>query len=136
MKNYKYIIVILVMVFIITGCSIKDTKEKIKGKVKNIVEKVSLMEFDKYKDLSLDKVKSIKKTKLTVAGSETREITDKEEIKSIYNQLKNLKVGQEVTNSCEDNTTIYVFNMDDGSDINVEIECDWLVMGNKRYEIK
>ena len=37
--------------------------------------------------------------------------------------------------TCDDNTKIYVFNMDNGSSISVEIECDWVVLGNKRYEI-
>ena len=132
MKKGLIILIIFMMFTVVVGCSKKEVKETIKNKV----DGTSLMEFDKYKDIELDKVKSITYSKLTVAGRDDEEITEKDRISRIYNQLKNIKVGKEITNACEDNTKIYVFNMDDDKKISVELECEWLVLGNKRYEIR
>ena len=127
--------ILLVSLFIITGCSIKEIKEDLK-KVKNKIENVSLMEFDEYKNIDVNKVTSIQYVRLTEAGREEETITDKEEIKGIYNSLKSKKIVEETTKTCDDNTIIYNFNMNDGKTVKVELECDWLVHGNKRYEFK
>lgn len=130
----KKTIIVLTLLLVITGCSVfsKKTVEKIEKKV---VEYVSLMNFDNFKDIVLDKIESIDYTRLTEAGQDIKKIIDKEEIKSIYNELKKKQVGKEVKTSCDDNTTIYTFNMG-SKKTSIEIECDWIVVGNKRYEIK
>ena len=38
--------------------------------------------------------------------------------------------------ACEDNTTVYVLYQKDGSKVSIEFECNWLVIGRKRYLIK
>ena len=53
----------------------------------------------------------------------------------MYNSVKNIRVGKETNRACEDNTTVYIFNMKDNTQFKVEIECDWVVIGNKRYNI-
>ena len=92
--------------------------------------------MDDYKDIVLDKIKSINYIRYTEGGREDNEIIDKDEITTIYNYLKNIKVGEETNRACEDNTTIYELHLNDDRDIKIEIECDWLVIGNKRYLIK
>ncbi len=131
----KIIILVITSLLFITGCSIFQN-EKIKKVEEKIKEYSSLMNLDNFKDIVLDKIESIDYTRLTVAGSDTQKIVDKDEIKKIYNSLKDKKVGKEVSTACEDNTTIYTFHMNDGKNTRVEIECDWLVIGNKRYELK
>lgn len=136
MKKKIFLCICLVSIIFITGCSIFKDAKKVKGKVEDVIEKIPLMQFSDFKNIVIDKIKSIDLIKYTEAGRSEENITDKEEIKKIYNSLKSKKVGNEVTTACEDNTTIYTFNMSDNKKINVEIECDWLVIGNKRYEIK
>ena len=123
---------LLVMLITLTGCS----KKEIKDDIKNVIENVSLLEFDKYKDIKLDDIDYIDYSRYTEAGRDDEKITDQDEIKSIYNSLKSLKLVKETTRACDDNTKVYSFHMKDGKTIEVEIECDWLVHGNKRYEIK
>ena len=132
----KGIIVGLILLFFITGCSLKDSVKKVKDKVESVVENVPLMEFSEFKNIVLDKIESIDYTRLTEAGSDIKTITDKDEIKKIYNSLRNMKVGKETNQACEDNTKIYSFNMNDGKKFKIELECEWLVIGNKRYEVR
>ena len=132
MNKRIVIVIILMMIIMITGCSKEELKEKIEKKTDGI----SLMEFDQFKDIKLDNIKSITYYRYTVAGRDEEEIKELDRINRIYNQLTNVKVGKEVTTSCEDNTKVYVFNMDDDKKISVELECEWLVVGNKRYAIK
>lgn len=133
----RIIIYFILLLFVTTGCSIlKDKKEQVEGTIKTIEEGISLMEYGDFKNIILDKIKSVTLIKYTVAGRDDEEITDKDRIQIIYNNLKKLRVGQETNRACEDNTEIYVFSMSDGKKISLEIECEWLVVGNKRYEIK
>ncbi len=132
----KGIVIGLILFIFITGCSIKSSVKKAMDKVESVVENIPLMEFGDFKNITLDKIESIDYTRLTVAGSDTQTIIDKEEIKSIYNSLRNMKVGKETNQACEDNTKIYSFNMNDDKKIKIELECEWLVIGNKRYEVR
>jgi len=134
MKKTFVLVIAIVSLFAITGCSLIN-KEKVKKVEEKVKEKISLMSFNEFKDIAIDKIKSIDYTRFTIAGSDTKKITDKNEIKEIYNNLKKKRVGKEVSTACEDNTTIYTFNMDNKK-TTIEIECDWLVIGNKRYELK
>lgn len=139
MKKKVFIIIIIVVtcfICVIGGLGIYkyftiDGAPLIKNK-----NAVSLMSFDKFKDIDIDTIESVTIVKYTEAGNDEEIITDKKEIKSLYDRLSNIKVGKEVNMSCEDNTTIYNFNRKDGKDIPIEIECDWLVINEKRYLIK
>ena len=117
------LIFILLILFIIMGCAKKEDSN-------------SLMKLDDYKNINPDEIGYIDYIRLTEAGVDDKEITDSDEIQSIYNQLSKMVVGNETEASCDDNTTIYVFNMKNGDTFQVEIECNWLVLDNKRYEIK
>jgi hypothetical protein len=133
----RIILVIILLILVTTGCDkLKNAAKKVEGQVEQVVKKVPLMEMDNFKDIVIDKIKSINIIRYTEGGADDKEIIDKEEIKSIYNSLSKIKVGKETDRACEDNTKVYVFNMIDGKKIKVEIECDWLVIGNKRYEIE
>ena len=132
MKN-KVIVFLILLLIVITGC------DKLKGKDNNIngkEENISLMEFDKFKDIVIDKVIQIDYTRFTEGGRDDKIITNQEEIQSIYNNLKKLTVVKETTMACEDNTKLYTFHMNDGNKEEVELECNWVVLGNRRYEVR
>ena len=97
-------------------------------------ENVLLIELDEYKNLDLEKVNQIIQRRYTEGGMDEKTITSKTEIENIYNAVTSIKVGEETGRACEDNTTVYIFDQDDEK-IKVEIECDWLVIGKKRYTI-
>ena len=129
----KKIIVLLLSVVIITGCNLK---EKIEKDITNTPSSnVPILEFDKYKGFSIDNVKSLNVIKYTVAGISEETVSEMDEIQSIFNYISRFSVGNETAMACEDNTTIYEFIMKDDSKVSFEIECDWLVVGNKRYEL-
>lgn len=135
----KVLIIMLMTMIMVTGCSIEGLKgsvKKVEEKVEKTIEKIPLMEFGDYKDIVINNIDSIDYIRLTEGGSNSENITNIDKIREIYNNLKNKNVGQETNRACDDNTTIYSFNMKNGKKIKIEIECDWLVIGNKRYEIK
>ena len=136
MKKRIIVSLLLITLLFTSGCSMINKAKSGKKMVEDVIEKIPLMKYGVFKDIVLDKVKSIDYTRLTEAGRNDETITDKEKIKSIYNSLKNKAIGKEVSSACDDNTTIYSFNMTNGKKVNVEIECDWLVVGNKRFELK
>lgn len=136
--KYKIIVVLLmVSLLFITGCSlVSDNVKKVEQKIGDLEKNIPLMEYSEFKNVLIDKIMSIDYIRLTETGRTSELITDKDKINSIYNSLKEKNVGKEVTNGCDDNTTIYTFNLSDNKKVNVEIECEWLVINNKRYEIK
>ena len=129
----KKIIALLLSVVIITGCNLKEKIEK--DITNNPSSNVPILEFDKYKGFSIDNVKSLNVIKYTVAGISEETVSEMDEIQSIFNYISRFSVGNETAMACEDNTTIYEFIMKDDSKVSFEIECDWLVVGNKRYEL-
>ena len=38
--------------------------------------------------------------------------------------------------ACEDNTTVYLITLKDGKKKTITIECDWIIIGDKRYLIE
>ena len=134
--NKKIIVLLLLFTFTLVGCD--KIKEKIKQTIDDppIKESIPLFEFDKYKDFILDNVESLSITKYTEGGASEEKVTEQTEIQSTYNMLSKINIGNETTRACEDNTTVYKFTMKDGTTTTFEIECDWLVVGNKRYEIE
>ena len=45
-----------------------------------------------------------------------------------------MKIGKETDQVCEDNSTVYNF-IEEEKAIHFEIECDWIIINNKRYLI-
>ena len=129
----KKVLILGLAVLLITGC---NEKEKNHEQVDDIpVDYVSILEREEYKNISLDNINSISVIKYTVGGDVRNEITDQSEISKIYNGLKISKVGDQTERACEDNTTIYKFNLKDGTSASIEIECDWFVIDGKHYNI-
>lgn len=135
----KIFLSIIVLVLFIISIFVVIHEEKIKRieEPKVIIEKTtSLMKFGKYKNIKIDNIDYIEKTRYTEAGSDSRIIKSIGEIQSTYNYLSTRVVGSKTEMSCEDNTTIYRFHMKDDTNISIEIECGVLVMGKNRYILK
>jgi len=126
----KRIIIIIVAILVLCvllffGIKVKPVKED--GKL--------LFDFLNQEEFDIEDIESVKYIRYTEGGDNTITYTDSDNIKSMYNSVKNIRVGKETNRACEDNTTVYIFNMKDNTQFKVEIECDWVVMGNKRYNI-
>ena len=134
--NKKIIVLLLIFTFMLVGCD--KIKEKIKQTVDDppIKESIPLFEFDKYKDFIIDNVTSLSIIRYTEGGADEEKITAQDKIQNTYYMLSKINIANETTKACEDNTTVYRFTMKDGTTTVIEIECDWLVVGNKRYEIE
>ena len=95
-----------------------------------------LFDLDEYKDISLDNIISIEKVRYTEGGDDSNIYTAPDDIYSIYNSLKETKLGRKTNLACEDNTTVYIINMNDNTKKTITFECEVLVVGNTRYLIK
>ena len=92
-------------------------------------------ELEEYKKLDLEKIDSIEVIKYTEGGDNHEEMTEVEDIKKYYELIGSTKLCRETPESCEDNTTVYVFKM--GKDkVSFEFECGNFVYNGKRYIIK
>ena len=120
MKKFIYILITLLSLFFIIGCK-KD--------------EIYLISKDEYKDLIKENIKSVSKISLTESGREEINYNEKEEIYQIYNYISNIKITTETKMAFDDNTNIYIFNMNNNKKITIEIECDWVLINNKRYLI-
>jgi len=139
MKN-KYIIIILIIITIISITidfvlfkGFNNNSDEKKNEQQNIPE--YLLDFKDYKNITLKDILSIKEKRYTVAGLLEEEYSDAETIESIYNMLKIVKIGNETKMGCDDNTTIYIINMNNNENYKVEFECNVLIYNNERYEI-
>lgn len=94
-----------------------------------------LKNYKDYKDITVSNITNITVNRYTEGGLDSNIITDKEKVMSLYKKITNIKLGEETDMACEDNTTIYVINFKDGSSKTVTIECDWVIIGEKRYMI-
>lgn len=134
-KNMLFIIgmavpiIIMIIVLSYFNNLSKPTEE---DKPKNTV---LLFEMPQYKDKKIDNITKIEINKYTEGGLITNTVEDKDEIDRIMYSLLNMKLGEETQAACEDNTTIYVITTPDET-IKVEIECDWVIIGSKRYLIE
>ena len=122
----KIIILIITIILICIGFIIIQNNNSTKYKY--------LKDFSFYKKINIDQVTELEIVKYNVGGDNPTLITDKEEIIKKYNSLGNIKVGKETNLACEDNTTVYYF-VDDKRETKIEIECDWIIINNKRYLI-
>ena len=127
-KNKKIIIIVaivLVLCLIIVCLKLKPANEK----------GTPLFEFLNQDELNIDDIESVDYIRYTEGGDNTITYTEPDNIISLYNSVKSIMVGKETNRACEDNTTVYSFKLKDDKKFTVEIECSWLVIGNKRYEI-
>ena len=137
-KMRNKLLIIIAILFIMIGCS----KEKnIPSPVPtttstSLHDTISLMNFGVYKNFSINNVKFLNISKYTEAGIDDKKISDINEIKSIYETLSKYKIGEITESSCDDNTTIYSFTMNDGSTVVFEFECNWIVIDNVRYMVE
>ena len=140
MKNKKFIYIIigaivilaLIITLILLNGNKKEEENTEKGDDKKII---NILELKEYENFKLDNVKQVSIRKYTMGGMDEQIITSQSEITKLYNLVTSIKLGDETERACEDNTTIYIFETDSES-IKVEIECDWLVVGKKRYTIE
>ena len=133
--NKKIILCLLVLLitFTFVGCK---KEEEVPPESPPTVKTRLLSELDEYKDLKVEDIVSLDIIKYTEGGDQRETVTDQEEINNVFNTLSNTKIGEETQRTCEDNTTVYIFNLVDDSTVSVEIECSWVVIGNERYLLK
>ena len=123
------VLLLIVLVIIIIVVVINFKKEKL------ITESTPLFEMKEYQNITADKIEQINIIRYTEGGSDSTLEEDKKEIERTYHYLSQLRVGKETDMACEDNTTIYILQLQEEETVSIEIECDWIVMNNKRYTI-
>ena len=131
MKLIKILVLcILVMVsfLFVYKFFINDSKSDIKD--------VYLFDMEQFKNLEKNSIESITVIKYTEGGDNSKEINNSNEIVSLYDNFSKIKLVKETNMTCTDNITVYKFNMKDKTSINLEFECDWIVLGKDRYLIK
>lgn len=129
----KKIFVIAILGLLLVGCNSKNEENTTKKDTPK--ENVSILEYGDYKNITLDNVEKVTKVRYTVGGAEDEVITDSDEIKNIFNSISKLKIGEQTDMACEDNTTIYRFEMKNKEKYSIEIECDWFVIDGKHYNV-
>ena len=133
------ILVTLILLCIALSCLFRKSGNNTSGDPNDepqVEEGKTLMELDHFNSVKVDNISSVLITRYTEGGDDYEEITDESEIAGIYNRLNSRKVGEKTEQACEDNTTVYIFNLVDDSTVSVEIECSWVVIGNERYLLK
>ena len=95
-----------------------------------------LMENVQYKRVNPSTITSLTIVRYREDGVSEKTIKDHFKIAKFYDYLKRIKLLDVSGMSCTDNTTIYVFNLFDGTKAAVEIECDWIVLNGKSYNFK
>ena len=126
----------ITIIFIIGGNNKNDNTDK-NNNTEDKPEIKVITDFDEYKGLDT-RTDIIKVTirRFTVAGGHDEVYENYEDIQRLQSKISTIKLGKETQMACEDNTTVYIFETNTGSKINVEIECDWLIIGKKRYLIE
>ena len=138
MKKKIEIIIIILLVILIVFIGYKlatknmesdiDDEPKIDNRIYGY-----LFDLDYYKGFDIKNVSSLTINRITEGGIEPEEVNDINEIVGYYNFLSKIKITSECDMACEDNSIIYRFFMNDGNEYVVEKECDWFIVGTKRY---
>ena len=136
-KKIEIIIIILLVILIVfIGYKLvtKDMESDIddEPKIDNRIYGY-LFDLDYYKGFDIKNVSSLTINRITEGGIEPEEVNDINEIVGYYNSLSKIKITSECDMACEDNSIIYRFFMNDGNEYVVEKECDWFIVGTKRY---
>lgn len=124
----KKIITFIILLFIVFFVIFKVTKPGTKI--------TYLIDTENYKDIVVNNIKEISIGRYTEGGLTTESITDKDDIRDLYNKLGDIKIGKETNMACEDNTTVYNIILKDSKSKSIVIECDWILIGDKRYMIE
>lgn len=125
----KKVIIILIVLVIIFFIVFNLTSSPLKVKTK------FLKDNNEYKNVKISDIKDIHVNNYTESGLDSNIVTNKKEIKELYEKLINIKYGNETKKACEDNSVIYIINLKNGKYKTVTIECDWIIIGEKRFEI-
>ena len=125
-----FLISVLTSILNFSGLSVKAD---IIAPTPNIVPAHYLMDYPEYRKIKPDNIKSLKILRYTEAGITERNIEEKAEILELYNYLKKIRLLRETKYGCTDNTTIFAFELNNGSKAYIEIECEWIVMKDKHY---
>ncbi len=123
----KKIIITLILLLIVFFVMYYITKPESKTTL--------LKNYKDYKDIIISDITRITVNKYSEGGLDSNIVTKNKEISSLYKKISNIKLGKETTKSCDDNSTTYVLNFKDGSTKTITIECDWVIIGEKRYNI-
>lgn len=124
----KKIITFIILLFIVFFVIFKVTKPGTKI--------TYLIDTENYKDIVVNNIKEISIGRYTEGGLTTEYVKDKDEIRALYNKLSDIKIGKETNMACEDNTTVYNITLKDSKTKSIVIECDWILIGDKRYMIE
>lgn len=101
----------------------------------NNIKATYIKDNKEYKDIKLSDVQSIRINTYTEGGFNSKIVSNNAELKNLYNDIFNIKYGEETDMACEDNSTTYVIYLKDGSSKSINIECDWIIIDKKRYMI-
>ena len=116
----------------------KHFKETI-NKILDIFDKANdkiffkLLDHDNYKNFNIDNITKVIDDFYGEGGVDTKEYTNKKDIENLYQRFNQYELGIETKMSCEDNTHIYKFIMNNGKEYIIEEECNMIVLNNKRY---
>ena len=131
------IVIFAILLFVIfVAFSFKFVHDGNNPKATSKVRNTYLMDYGDYKRINTSNIKKITVVRYAEAGEHSKTISDSEEIARTYSYLKHVKLGKETKKACDDNTTVYSFELNDGFKITIVIECDWVVIKDKRYIIK
>ena len=130
-KIIVFIILCIVLIVLVIGLITQNKKEE--KEPKGGLKPIPVLELEDYKDLKIENIKGAKVLRYTEGGIDVNEAETEEEIKSLYNTVSKLEITEETDQSCEDNTTVFTFTLEENRKISIKIECDWLVYRNKKF---
>lgn len=132
--NYLFFVFIGVLIaaaiIIIIDISI-DTK--VNTTESYIHENMLVKELEKYNKIKLENVEKVVVSKALEGGVLSTEVTDKEIISNIYEDLGNIKITEEANVAIEDNTTTYKFVLKENESVTFSFEGKIIVFNNSRY---
>jgi len=125
MKNNKKIISIIIIVFVVGVLGYL---------VLSSFNNSSLYSKLNCKNLKVNDIKSINVETVTIAGSKKSVITDKKEIKKIYNKYKHIVLTDKVNGvCCYDAGVGYELVLKSGKKIKIKQECSCMIVEGQRY---
>ncbi len=92
-----------------------------------------LKEFTTIKALAINDIKSLKILHYAEDGIKERNITAREDVQKILSAFDNIIVGCDSGIRCTDDTTLYIFTLENGSNIEIERECESLIIDKQYY---
>ncbi len=100
------------------------------------IKTMYLKDYDYFKKIDLNEVYNVSISKYTEGGVETDTYIDKSDVDYIYKELSNIQIKEETNKSCDDNSIVYSFNLKNGKSIVITIECEWIIINNKKFLIE